>query len=104
MLLINARITKKTFNRWMLLKNFAKEIFEKFDLSIASNKETVKIILKFLGAKNVKNYGNLKFSNSKKIQNNKLDPLVINKIKNRKIWCAASTHLIRRNYLCKDTS
>ena len=31
-------------------------------------------------------------SNSEIIQNNKLNPLVINKIKNRKVWCAASTH------------
>jgi 3-deoxy-D-manno-octulosonic-acid transferase len=91
LLLLNARITKKTFNRWMLLKNFAKEIFEKFDLSIASNKETENY-LRILGAKNIKNYGNLKFSSSEIIQNNKLDPLVINKIKNRKVWCAASTH------------
>ena len=91
LLLINARITKKTFNRWMLLKNFAKNIFEKFDLCIASNKETENY-LAILGATNIKNYGNLKFSNSERTEDNKLDPLLINKIKDRKIWCAASTH------------
>jgi 3-deoxy-D-manno-octulosonic-acid transferase len=91
LLLLNARITQKTFNRWRLLKNFAKKIFEKFDLCIASNKETENH-LKILGAKNIKNYGNLKFSYSELDEDNKLDPLLINKIKDRKIWCAASTH------------
>ena len=91
LLLINARITKKSFRRWKFLLNFAKKIFEKFDLCIASNKESENF-LKILGAKNIKNYGNLKFSNIKSDLNNKLDSAFLNKIKNRKVWCAASTH------------
>ena len=54
LLLINGRITKKTFNRWKLVINFAKKIFEKFDLCIASNKES-ESFLKILGAKNIMN-------------------------------------------------
>ncbi len=91
LLLVNARITKKTFNRWKLLINFAKKIFEKFNLCIASNKES-EDYLKILGAKNVKNLGNLKFANIKSKLNNKLDDNFLSKINNRKIWCAASTH------------
>ena len=91
LLLINARITEKSFKRWKLIINFAKKIFEKFDLCIASNKESENF-LKILGAKNIKNYGNLKFSQTKKNSSNKLDLSLSNKIKNRKIWCAASTH------------
>ncbi len=91
LLLINARITKKSFKRWKLIISFAKKIFEKFDLCIASNKESENF-LKILGAKNIKNYGNLKFSNIKNDLNKKLDSDFFNKIKNRKIWCAASTH------------
>ena len=91
LLLINARITKKTFLRWKLLISFAKKIFEKFDLCIVSNTES-ESFLKILGAKNIKNYGNLKFSNIKTILDKKLDSTFLNKIKNRKIWCAASTH------------
>jgi len=91
LLLVNARITKKTFERWKLSKNFAKKVFEKFDSCIVSNKESENF-LKILGAKNIKNYGNLKFSNTKRILNNKLNTEFINKIKKRKIWCAASTH------------
>ena len=91
LLLINARITKKSFVRWKLLANFAKKIFEKFDLCIVSNKESENF-LKILGAKNIKSYGNLKFSNVKADLKKKLSTVFLDKIKNRKIWCAASTH------------
>ena len=109
LLLVNARITKKTFIRWKLLTNFAKKIFGKFDLCIASNKESENY-LSVLGAKNIKNVGNLKFSNIKNNSNNKLDSFLLDKIKDRKIWCATSTHpneeiicakshlLIKKNY------
>jgi len=91
LLLINARITKKSYDRWKLIISFAKKIFEKFDLCIASNKES-ESFLKILGAKNIKNYGNLKFSKIKTELDNKLDSNFLNKIENRKIWCGASTH------------
>ena len=91
LLLVNARITEKSFKRWKLIIKFAKKIFEKFDLCIASNKESENF-LKILGAKNIKNHGNLKFSQTRVNLNNKLDPSLLNKIQNRKIWCAASTH------------
>ena len=91
LLLINARITKKSFDRWKVIIGFAKKIFEKFDLCIASNKESENF-LKILGAKNIKNYGNLKFSKIKNELNSKFDSDFLSKIKNRKIWCGASTH------------
>jgi len=90
LLLVNARITKKSFDRWKLVIGFAKKIFGKFDLCIASNNESENF-LKILGSKNIKNYGNLKFSNIKN-DIKKLDFNFLNKIKNRKVWCAASTH------------
>jgi len=91
LLLVNARITKKSFDRWRLIKSYAKKIFEKFDLCIASNSESEKH-LKILGSKNIKNYGNLKFAKLKLSNNYKLEEDLFLKIKNRKIWCAASTH------------
>ena len=90
LLLVNARITKKSFDRWKLVISFAKKIFGKFDLCIASNNESENFV-KILGSKNIKNYGNLKFSNIKN-DIKKLDLNFLNKIKNRKVWCAASTH------------
>jgi len=91
LILLNARITEKTFKKWKIFKNFSKKIFEKFDLCLASNKESENF-LKILGARNIKNFGNLKFSNIKNNLNETLDPSFLNKIKDRKIWCAASTH------------
>ena len=64
LLLVNGRITKKTFLRWNFFKKFAKKIFEKFDLCLVANTETEKH-LKMLGARNIKNYGNLKFAKTK---------------------------------------
>ena len=101
LLLINARITKKSFKRWNLLLPFAKTIFQKFDLCIASNKES-EDFLKILGAKNIKNFGNLKFSQSKINVERKLDLSLLKKIEKRKMWCAASTHATEEN-LCAET-
>ena len=91
LLLVNGRITKKTFFRWSLLKNFAKKIFSKFDLCIVANKETENN-LKILGAQNIKNYGNLKFAKNELNSNKQLNSFFLDKIKDRKIWCATSTH------------
>jgi len=91
LLLVNARITKKTFLRWKFVMNFATKIFEKFDSCLVSNNETEKY-LQILGAKNINNYGNIKFAKTKFNSENKLDPVFLEKIKSRKVWCAASTH------------
>jgi len=91
LLLVNARITKKSFVRWKFVISFAKKIFGNFNLCIASNKES-ESFLKILGAKNIINYGNLKFSNIKNNLNNKLDSNFLSKVKNRIIWCASNTH------------
>ena len=88
--LLNARITKKTFNKWKLVSFFSKNIFNKFNLCLSSNLETKKY-LSTLGAQNIKFIGNLKYSQSenniKKI-NNKLRKFISRK----KVWCASSTH------------
>ena len=40
LLLINARISKKSFSNWSLVSNFSKKIFRKFDLCIVANNES----------------------------------------------------------------
>ena len=89
-ILINARITKKSFNKWIKLKNFSKSIFNKFNLCLSSNKETVNF-LKKLGAKNIKYFGNLKFSQSEN-EKIEIDSQTINFISRKTVWCASSTH------------
>ena len=91
LLLINGRISKKTFSKWSFFKNFSREIFGKFDLCIASNKESENY-LKSLGVNNIKNFGNLKFTKSEFNFENNLDKNLSENLKNRKVWCAASTH------------
>ena len=86
--LINGRITKKSFMRWMKFPSFAIKIFKKISLALPQNTETLKY-LKILGVKKIKFLGNLKyFGQSKKF----LDKSSKLKFKNRLIFCAASTH------------
>ncbi|MDC0344089.1 hypothetical protein OAM66_01135 [Pelagibacteraceae bacterium] len=89
LLLVNARITKKTLKRWLLVKNFSKKIFSSFDISIASSEESLQN-LKELGSKEIKYFGNLKFFS--KTLNNKLSLDARRVLDNFKVWCAASTH------------
>jgi len=89
-ILINARITRKSYNKWIKLKNFSKLIFNKFDLCLSSNKETVSF-LKKLGAKNIKFFGNLKYSQSEN-EKIEIDSQTLNFISRKTAWCASSTH------------
>ena len=87
LVLLNARITKKTFLRWLIIKNFSQKVFSKISIAYPQNQET-KYFLKKLKVKKIKTIGNLKFTER--------DDKVINKLnlkfKNRKIWIASSTH------------
>ena len=89
-ILLNGRITKKTFSKWKILKKFSKQIFSKFTLCLSSNNIS-KFYLKKLGAINVKLIGNLKYSQS---ENEKigLDSKLKKFILSKKTWCASSTH------------
>ena len=89
-ILLNARITKKSFIKWKILSNFSKKIFSKINLSLASNTLS-KNYLKKLGAKNIKLFGNLKFTQSEK-EIVKIDNNFKNFIFSKKSWCASSTH------------
>ena len=64
LILLNARITKKTYLKWKNWPNFSRNLFEKFDLCLCQNSET-SFYLKKLGSKKIKNLGNLKFSENK---------------------------------------
>jgi len=87
-ILLNARITRKSFLRWKKFPKFSKKIFSKISLAMPQNTETIKY-LKTLGAKKIKTAGNLKyFGKSKKI----VDKNTKKFFKNRLIFCAASTH------------
>ena len=88
--LINGRITKKTFAKWSLLPKFSQKIFSIFSLCLSSNKETKKFLSK-LGAKKIKFFGNLKFSQSEN-ENTKTNDNLKKFFNSKKVWCASSTH------------
>ena len=90
LILLNARITKKSFNRWKIFITTAKSFFEKFDLCLSSSIESKKY-LKLLGVKKLKFIGNLKFSQTEK-REDLLNLDLKKKFLSKKIWCASSTH------------
>jgi len=91
LILLNARITKKTFKRWIKVKKFAQSIFNNILISYPQNKET-KLYLKKLGSKKIIKIGNLKFVENKfekQISNSKKFRSIF---QNKKVWVASSTH------------
>ncbi len=95
-ILLNGRITKKTYNRWMKFPNLSRFLFSKFQLCLSSSYESKKY-LKKLGANNVKYFGNLKFSQSEN-QSIKIDKNLKNFLIKKNSWCASSTHYNEEKY------
>ena len=89
-ILLNARFTKSSFKKWMLLKSFARKIFSKITLALPQNSETKKY-LKILGTKKIIFVGNLKYYGDK-ILLNKTDKKLLKQFEKFKVWCAGSTH------------
>ncbi len=91
LVLLNARITKKTFIRWMKIKKFSKSIFNKISIAYPQNLETKKFLEK-LEVKNINFIGNLKFSETGNETTDKINHKLKSQLKNKKIWVASSTH------------
>ncbi len=93
LILINARMTKKSFLRWNNLKSFSNSIFNKFRLCLCQNRET-SIFLKKLGSKNIKKFGNLKFCENKNLKSQKISSnRIIKFFKSKKfVFGGISTH------------
>jgi len=96
--LLNARITKKSFMRWSVFKKISNEIFGSFSLCISSNKDTCDY-LKILGAKNIKFFGNIKFCSV--VEDKTKESEQFKSISNKKVWCAISTHEDEENFCGK---
>jgi 3-deoxy-D-manno-octulosonic-acid transferase len=90
LMLINARITKKSFTKWNFFPSSAKKLFQNFDMCLSSSLES-KNYLKLLGAKKISYIGNLKFTQSEKTAD-ELSSNIKKFFLTRKIWCASSTH------------
>jgi len=91
LVLLNARLTKKTFNRWMLLKNFTESTFSKITVAYPQNIET-KTFLKKLKINKINLIGNLKFAENDYERLNSINNNLKSQFNKKKIWIASSTH------------
>ena len=91
LILLNARLTKKTFQKWMKIKFFSKKIFDGIKVIFPQNNET-KYFLKKISRSKIKFLGNLKFSEFQDKKLIKLNKKLKIEFKKNKIWIASSTH------------
>tara|TARA_Y100001935_G_scaffold251811_1_gene254517 strand:+ start:504 stop:1769 length:1266 start_codon:yes stop_codon:yes gene_type:complete len=90
-IVLNARLTKKTFNKWTKLGSFAKSIFSIVTIAYPQNKES-KSYLKKLNASKIVTIGNLKFSENPDDSFDKINKKLKSELNKKKVWVASSTH------------
>ena len=91
MALINARMSEKSIQGWFKRQKTALSLFGAFDIILASNEKTANGLSWLLG-REIESVGNLKNAAPKlPFDADELKALK-SQIKNRPIWCAASTH------------
>jgi 3-deoxy-D-manno-octulosonic-acid transferase len=100
LLLLNARLTKKTFQRWMKLKKISKKIFSKISIAYPQNQET-KNFIKKIGNTKIKTLGNLKFIEDDERNIKKSQKKLISYFKKRNVWVASSTHQYEEIFCAK---
>ncbi|WP_440933838.1 3-deoxy-D-manno-octulosonic acid transferase [Candidatus Pelagibacter sp.] len=100
LILLNARITKKTFNKWLKIKFFSKSIFNEINIAYPQNLETGKY-LKKLKTKKISLIGNLKFTESPDKYYNQISKKLKSELNKKKIWIASSTHGIEEIFCAK---
>jgi len=89
LVLLNARITRKTFLRWIIISKIAEKIFQSFELCLPSSNES-RIYLEKFKVKNIKYFGNLKLASKNILVNLNFENKEI--LTKHKFWCAVSTH------------
>ena len=99
-ILLNARLTKKTFRRWIKIKSFAKSVFNKITVAYPQNKET-NLYLKELDVRNIITIGNLKFSENSDENLNNISKKLKSELDKKKIWVASSTHKTEEIFCAK---
>ncbi len=101
LILLNARLTKKTFKRWLKIRFFAKSIFDKITIAYPQNIET-KFFLKRFEINKIKFIGNLKFIKTDEIKNDNKSNKLNDMLKASKIWVASSTHKTEEELCAKS--
>lgn len=89
--LLNARMSKKSFKHWSYVKSWASSLLSTFNLCLTQTNDE---ILRFasLGAKSVECVGNLKYA-AQPLPFNAEELRILQKsVQDRPVWLAASTH------------
>ena len=89
LVLLNGRITKKTFLRWSKIPKTANKVFQTFDLCLPSSNVS-KNYLKKLNVKKIKYYGNLKLASNENFKDYKFKNKKF--LKQNNFWSAVSIH------------
>ena len=100
LILLNARITKRSFDRWSKFKEFSYSIFGLIDKAYSQNSET-NHYLKRLNVKNIQSIGNMKFIEDDNIKSDKSDKKLFSQFKKYKTFIAASTHKTEELFAAK---
>lgn len=90
-MLVNARITDKSFKNWRRLGGFSKLLFGSFDGCTAQS-EIYAERLRALGARDVEYLGNLKFAADPLPVDERALSILSEATEGRHLWLAASTH------------
>ncbi len=91
LILLNARLTKKTFKRWLKIKTFAEYVFNKISIAYPQNLETLSF-LKQMNLNKINLIGNLKFAENYNEKLNSISGKLKIQLHRKKIWVASSTH------------
>ena len=101
LILINARITKRSFKKWLKFRTFSESIFNKITAAYPQNKETKKI-LRELKVNKIKELGNLKLIENIHDKQDNINRKLNIQFKRYKNWVAASTHADEELFCAKS--
>jgi 3-deoxy-D-manno-octulosonic-acid transferase len=96
-ILLNGRISKKSFSRWKLFKNTMREILKSFKLILCNSNQSSDY-LHYFKTNNIETIGNLKFIISENLASKNEDNINIQK---RIIFIALSTHDTEEEFCIK---
>ncbi len=90
-ILLNGRISEKSAKKWRMARGFCAQMLQSFTMIFAKS-EADALRFQQLGASNILEYGNLKFSAPALSVDEIMVRNIANQIADRPVWLAASTH------------
>ena len=91
LVLLNGRMSMKTFENWSNFPKTSKKMLKKFDLSLIQDNDSYERFKK-LGLENIKHVGNLKFISEKPPVSNKDFIILKRELRKKLVICVCSSH------------